>query len=52
MTSVPKPSAPADSLTLTWDAWNRMVEAKDGATVIGVYEYDGRHRRDGEGEEE
>jgi RHS repeat-associated protein len=22
-----------------------LVEAKDGATVIGVYEYDGRHRR-------
>ena len=44
MTSVPKPASLANSLTLKWDAWNRLVEAKDGATVIGVYEYDGLNR--------
>ena len=41
----PKPSSPTGSLTLTYDAWNRLVEAKDGETVIGVYEYDGLNRR-------
>ena len=30
---------------MKWDAWNRLVEAKDGATVIGVYEYDALNRR-------
>jgi len=45
MTSVPKPSSLANSLTLKWDAWNRLVEVKDGATVIGVYEYDALNRR-------
>ena len=30
---------------MKWDAWNRLVEAKDGATVIGVYEYDPLNRR-------
>ena len=32
-------------MTLKWDAWNRLVEAKDGQTVIGVYEFDGLQRR-------
>ena len=45
MTSTPKPSSLASSLTLKWDAWNRLVEAKDGATVVGVYEYDALNRR-------
>ena len=45
MTSVPKPASLASSLSLKWDAWNRLVEAKDGQTVIGVYEYDGLQRR-------
>jgi RHS repeat-associated protein len=45
MTSVPKPASLASSLTLKWDAWNRLVEAKDGQTVIGVYEFDGLQRR-------
>jgi RHS repeat-associated protein len=45
MTSVPKPALLASSLSLKWDAWNRLVEARDGVTVIGVYEYDGLKRR-------
>ncbi len=45
MTTVPKPSSLANGLTLKYDAWNRLVEVKDGQTVVGKYEYDGRNRR-------
>ncbi len=45
MTTLPKPSSPATGLTCTWDAWNRLVEVKEGATVVGRYEFDGLHRR-------
>ena len=45
MISAPKPASLNSSLSLKFDAWNRVVEAKDGATVIGVYEYDGLNRR-------
>ena len=30
----------------TYDAWNRLVEVKDGSTnVVAKYEYDGLNRR-------
>ena len=45
MTTVPKPSSPANGLTLKYDAWNRLVEVKDGQTVVGKYEYDALNRR-------
>ena len=45
MTTVPKSSSLANGLTLKYDAWNRLVEVKDGATVVGKYEYDGLNRR-------
>ena len=45
MTTLPKPSSPATGLTCTWDAWNRLVEVKQSATVMGRYEYDGVNRR-------
>ena len=45
MTSAPKPASLGSSLSLKWDAWNRLVEARDGQTVIGVYEFDGLQRR-------
>jgi len=45
MTTVPKPSSPANGLTLKYDAWNGLVEVKDGATVVGKYEHDGLNRR-------
>jgi hypothetical protein len=45
MTSVPKPSSLANGLTLTWDAWNRLVEVKDGGSVMATHEYDGLNRR-------
>jgi len=47
MTTVPKPSKLDDGLTLTYDAWNRLVEVEDeeGETVVGKYEYDGVNHR-------
>jgi YD repeat-containing protein len=45
MTTIPKPANLADCLTATYDAWNRLVEVKDGQTVIARYEYDGLNRR-------
>ncbi len=45
MTTIPKPANLADVLTATYDAWNRLVEVKDGQTVIARYDYDGLNRR-------
>ncbi len=45
MTTVPKPSNLSTGLTCKWDAWNHLVEVKDGATVVAKYEYDGLARR-------
>ena len=45
MTTIPKPANLAEGLTATYDAWNRLVEVKDGETVIARYEYDGLNRR-------
>ena len=44
MTTLPKPSSLATGLTCKWDAWNRLVEVKQSATVIGRYEHDGLGR--------
>ena len=44
MTTIPKPSDLAHSLTAKYDAWNRLVEVEDGAIVVGEYRYDGRNR--------
>lgn len=41
----PKPSSLTNGYTCKYDAWNRLVEVKDGATVVGKYEYDGLGRR-------
>ena len=35
MTTLPKPSSLGTALTAKWDAWNRLVEMKQGTTVIG-----------------
>ncbi len=45
MITIPKPANLAAGLTAIYDAWNRLVEVKDGATVIARYEYDGLNRR-------
>jgi RHS repeat-associated protein len=37
MTTLPKPSSPANGLTCQWDAWNRLVEVKGGVTVVARY---------------
>ena len=45
MTTIPKPASLADGLTAIYDAWYRLVEVKDGQTVIARYGYDGLNRR-------
>ena len=45
MTTVPDPLGLTAGLTLKYDAWNRLVEVKEGAEVVAQYEYDGLNRR-------
>ena len=45
MTTIPQPKSPSSSYTLKYDAWNRLVEVKDGATVKQANEFDGLNRR-------
>jgi hypothetical protein len=40
MTLAPSPIAPANSAqdqTYVWDAWNRLVEVKEGSTTLAAY---------------
>ncbi len=45
MTTMPKPSDLANSISAKYDAWNRLVEVKDGIHVVAEFEYDGTGRR-------
>ncbi len=45
MTVMPKVSDLVTSQQNTFDAWNRLVQVAEGATVIGSYAYDGLTRR-------
>jgi RHS repeat-associated protein len=46
MRTLPKaPGVSTDQSTLKWDAWNRLVEVKEGSTVVASYTYDGLNRR-------
>ncbi len=45
MTAVPKPASPADALTATFDAWNRMVKVEDGQNTVAEYAYTPDNRR-------
>jgi YD repeat-containing protein len=45
MATVPKPTALTATYACKYDAWNRLVEVKSGATVVAKYEYDGTGRR-------
>jgi RHS repeat-associated protein len=45
MTLAPSPGSWSTGYTYKWDAWNRLVEIKQGATVIGSYAYDALTRR-------
>jgi len=42
---LPKPSDLEDSISAKYDAWNRLVEVKDGIHVVAEFEYDGTGRR-------
>ncbi len=46
MTTLPQaPGTATAQYDLKWDAWNRLVEVKDGSTVVASYTYDGLTRR-------
>ena len=46
MTSLPKPSSPANGLTCAWHGWNRLTRVADGVYTVAVYESDGTNRPD------
>jgi len=45
MTTMPQPASLANGYTAQYDAWNRMVELKNGTTTVATYRYDGATRR-------
>ncbi len=45
MTTMPQPLAPSASYLAAYDAWNRLVEVKEGANVVQQKEYDGLGER-------
>lgn len=45
MTSGPQPLSPTNGYVLTYDAWNRLVQLKNGNMVVAAYAYDGASRR-------
>jgi RHS repeat-associated protein len=45
MTKAPQVEDWGSANTLIYDAWNRLVEVKEGSATIGEYAYDGQHRR-------
>ena len=45
MKVVPQPGGWNAGYYLKYDAWNRLVQVKDGATVVATYTYDGLNRR-------
>jgi RHS repeat-associated protein len=45
MIKVSKPDNWSAAYTLMYDAWNRLVQVKDGATTVATYFYDGANRR-------
>lgn len=45
MTTIPSPGNWTVGYTCKWDAWNRLVEVKQGSTPVGTYTYDAGTRR-------
>jgi RHS repeat-associated protein len=45
MRTVPQPGNWAAGYDLKWDAWNRLVQIKNGATTVASYAYDALTRR-------
>ena len=44
-TTIPQPVSLASGYTCAYDAWNRLMTVKSGATTIDTYRYDGANRR-------
>jgi RHS repeat-associated protein len=44
-TALPDPSSPTSAITLTYDAWNRLVEVTNSSGIVEQYAYDGTNRR-------
>jgi YD repeat-containing protein len=45
MTTMPAPDNWSTADTLKWDAWNRLVEVKQGNSLVAGYSYDALSRR-------
>ena len=45
MTLIPQPDNLLSNYTAVWDAWNRLVELKDGNDTVAQYQYDALNRR-------
>jgi RHS repeat-associated protein len=45
MTTMPQPGAPTSSYSVTYDAWNRLIQLIANGIVVAQYQYDGRTRR-------
>jgi RHS repeat-associated protein len=45
MTTIPKPADMTGGYTGVYDAWDRLVEVKEGSSTVATYEYDGQARR-------
>lgn len=45
MTRIPQPTSWSAHFDLKYDAWNRLVEVKDGANLVQTNEFDGLGRR-------
>lgn len=45
MTTSPKPGSWSKAYIYKWDAWNRLVEIKQGGTIVANYCYDALTRR-------
>ena len=45
MMKLPKPDVWNAAFTCVYDAWNRMVQVKDGTTVVASYAYNGLNHR-------
>jgi len=41
----PQSLTPTSGYAAKYDAWNRLVEVKQGSTVVATYQYDGLNRR-------
>ena len=45
LTMPTEPGTSTAQYSLKWDAWNRLVEVKDGTSIVAAHTYDGIYRR-------